>query len=262
MIRHKEQRVGVFVDVANMYHSAKNVYNARVNFQEILKEAVGDRKLVRANAYVVKSPSQEEQGFLEALTKQGFDLKIKDLQIYPNGAKKADWDVGLSIDAIKLADKVDAIVIVSGDGDYIPLLTYLRENKGCTIEVMAFGETANSKLREAADDFFDLSKDKRRYLMNIGGDRRHSSSSRSSYNRPQQQAETSIDRAVAAVEAAGGNKAPEVLNTVQPATRATARVTSTRSAPTRSTATRRASSRSTSTRRTGIRSTLKRAIKK
>lgn len=165
MIKHKEQRVGVFVDAANMYHSAKNMYSARVNFKEVLKDAIAGRKLVRANAYVVKSPAQDEQNFLEALSKQGFELKIKDLQIYPSGAKKADWDVGLAIDAIKLADKLDAIIIVSGDGDYIPLVLYLKENKGCLVEVMAFGETASSKLIEVADDFIDLSKNKNKYLL-------------------------------------------------------------------------------------------------
>ena len=278
MIRHKEQRVGVFVDVANMYHSAKNVFNARVNFQEILNEAVAGRKLVRANAYVVKSPSQEEQSFLEALTKQGFDLKIKDLQIYPSGAKKADWDVGLSIDAVKLADKVDAVVIVSGDGDYIPLLTYLRENKGCTVEVMAFGETTNSKLREEADDFIDLSKDKHRFLMSMSAAKRAASAraSMASMNRnaglarnSRANAHNSIDRAVAAVEKAGATKAPEVLNTVKPAMQATPRTTTrsttTRKAPTRTTATRSTAARSSTTasaKRSGVRSTIKRALKK
>lgn len=266
MIRHPEQRVGVFVDVANMYHSAKNVFGARVNFGEILKEAVGGRKLVRANAYVVKSPSQEEHNFLEALTKQGFDLKIKDLQIYSSGAKKADWDVGLSIDAVKLSDKVDAIVIVSGDGDYIPLLAYLHEAKGCTVEVMAFGETTNTKLKEASDAFVDLSKDKRRYLMNVGGDRRTTTSTRTSNTRTTNTrsattrapaasintAETSVDRAVAAVQAAS------------PASPARAQTRTTTSRTTRTTTPRTTKTATTSAtgRRISGASTLKRLIRK
>ena len=167
IIKHKEQRVGVFVDVANMYHSAKNVYGARVNFKEVLKTAVAGRKLIRAIAYVVKSPSQEEQAFLEALSKQGFDLKIKDLQIYASGVKKADWDVGLAVDAIKLSGSLDAVVLVSGDGDYIPLVSYLKENRGCIVEVIAFGETASGKLKEASDEFVDLSQNKAKYLLKI-----------------------------------------------------------------------------------------------
>lgn len=165
MVKHKEQRLGVFVDVANMYHSAKNLHNARVNFKEVLKTAVAGRKLIRAMAYVIKSKSIEEEGFFEALSNQGFEVKQKDLQIFLSGVKKADWDVGLAMDAIRLADKVDVVVLVTGDGDFIPLVSYLKENKGCLVEIIAFGETTSSKLIEVADDFVDLSQDKGKYLL-------------------------------------------------------------------------------------------------
>jgi uncharacterized protein (TIGR00288 family) len=158
MIKHSEQRVGIFVDVQNMYHSARNIFdNARVNFEEVLKTAVADRKLVRAIAYVVSSQSPEESSFFDALDKQGFELKVKDIQVFSSGAKKADWDVGMAIDAVKLADKVDVIVLVTGDGDFIPLVWYLRENKGCLVEVAAFRASASSMLVDVADDFTDLS---------------------------------------------------------------------------------------------------------
>lgn len=162
--------MGVFVDTANMYHSAKNLYKANVNFGEVLKAAVAGRRLVRAIAYVIKSDNEEENTFFDALSKQGFEVKQKDLQVFASGMKKADWDVGLAVDAIKLADRLDAIIIVSGDGDYIPLAQYLRENRGCLVEVVAFGETTSSKLRELADDFIDISADPDRFL--IGGRRR------------------------------------------------------------------------------------------
>jgi len=146
MIKHKEQRVGVLIDVANMYHSAKNLYGRRVNFKEILTKAVADRKLIRATAYVIRAENDEETTFFEALSQQGFEVKMKDLQIFAGGAKKADWDVGIAIDAIKLADKLDVIVLVSGDGDYLPLVSYLQNNKGCLVEVMAFRKTCSARL--------------------------------------------------------------------------------------------------------------------
>lgn len=175
-MKHKDQRVGVFIDVGNMYHSAKNLYNTRVNFGEVLKTATSSRLLIRAIAYVVRSHSAEEQGFFEALEKQGFELKIKDLQVFPDGTKKGDWDVGLSVDAIKSADKLDVVVLVTGDGDYIPLVLYLKENKGCIVEVMAFGQTTSSKLIEQADDFIDLEKERSRYLMLRGAAQKRGSS--------------------------------------------------------------------------------------
>ena len=163
MIKHEEQRVGVFIDVSNMYHSAKNLFGKKVNFKEILKDAVAGRKLIRATAYVIKTESEEELHFFEALSQQGFEVRMKDLQIFAGGIKKADWDVGIAVDAIKLGDKLDVIVLVSGDGDYLPLVSYLQNTKGCLVEVMAFRRTASSKLIEESDDFTNLS-DSRKYL--------------------------------------------------------------------------------------------------
>ena len=161
MIKHKEQRVGVLVDVSNMYHSAKNLYSRKVNFKEILTRAVAGRKLIRATAYAIRTENQEELPFVEALALQGFEVKMKDLQIFAGGAKKADWDVGIAIDAIKLANKLDVIILVSGDGDYVPLVSYLQNNKGCLVEIMAFRKTCSSRLIEEADDFTDLSGNKK-----------------------------------------------------------------------------------------------------
>ena len=161
---YQDQRVGVFVDVQNMYHSARNLYGRRVNFKAILDEATAGRKLVGAVAYVIQSPTKEEEKFVEALSKQGFKIKIKDLQIFAGGAKKADWDVGLAMDAIKLANKLDATVIVSGDGDFVPLVEYLQM-QGQNVEAIAFGESSSHTLIEKVDKFTDLSKNKNKFLL-------------------------------------------------------------------------------------------------
>ncbi len=166
-MKTSEQRVGVLVDVANMYYSAKNIHGTRVNFGKVLEDAVGDRSLVRALAYVIKADTNEETKFFEALEKQGFEVKMKDLQVFAGGAKKGDWDVGITVDAIKFAERLDTIVIVAGDGDYVPLVRYLQEAKGCRVEVMAFQESTSLKLREASDRFVDLSGDKKKYLLPI-----------------------------------------------------------------------------------------------
>ncbi|MBL7054339.1 NYN domain-containing protein [Candidatus Woesearchaeota archaeon] len=161
----KEQRLGVFVDVQNMYYSARNLYNSKVNFGQILKEAVNDRSLVRAMAYVIKADIKEEKNFFEALSKIGYEIKSKDLQTFAGGAKKGDWDVGIAMDAIELAPKLDTIVLVSGDGDFVPLVQHLRRALGCRIEVMAFGKSGSKNLKEEADEFIDMDKAKRRFLI-------------------------------------------------------------------------------------------------
>lgn len=167
IIKHKEQRVAVFIDAQNLYHSAKNLYRRKVNFGQIVKDAVAGRKLVRAIAYVITSEAGDEKAFFEALTKIGIETKTKDLQVFSGGAKKGDWDVGLAVDAITLAPKIDAVVLVSGDGDYIPLVEYLQIHSGIQVEVASFGKSTSGKLREAVDDFLDLSENPRKYLIGM-----------------------------------------------------------------------------------------------
>ena len=161
---NKEQRVGVFVDVQNMYYSARALYNSRVNFKELLKEAVNGRKLVRAIAYGVRAGEKDEENFHKALDGIGYEVKLKDLQIFYGGNKKADWDVGLAIDAIELAPKLDVVILVSGDGDYIPLVEHLKRALGCKVEVMAFGRSCSGKLKEVIDEFIDL--DSKKFVFN------------------------------------------------------------------------------------------------
>jgi uncharacterized LabA/DUF88 family protein len=184
VIKHKDQRVGLFIDAQNLYHSAKHLYDdARVNFSNILKDTVAERKLIRAMAYVISTKTGEEAGFFEALGKIGIETRSKELQEFWGGAKKADWDVGLAVDAITLAPKLDAIIIASGDGDFVPLVEYLQINMGTQVEVVAFGKSASSKLREAADDFFDLSDDPTKYLIGHK-EKRHRSGGTSERGKP------------------------------------------------------------------------------
>ncbi|MBU3668949.1 MAG: NYN domain-containing protein [Candidatus Taylorbacteria bacterium] len=167
VIKHREQRVGIFIDTQNLYHSAKNLYHGKVNFGAIMKEAIAGRALIRAVAYVITTESEEEKNFFEALGKLGIETKTKNIQIFNSGAKKADWDVGLAVDAIKLAPKLDTIIIASGDGDFAPLVDYLKTNEGCQVEVISFGKSSSGQLRAVADDFIDMCLDPRKYI--IGG---------------------------------------------------------------------------------------------
>lgn len=161
-----EQRVGLFVDVQNFYYTARNVYNSRVNFNNILADAVGERPMVRAIAYGIKADMPEENTFFDALKKAGFEVKLKELQTFYGGAKKGDWDVGIVMDIIKLAPKLDVVVLASGDGDYIPLLEYLHI-MGMRVELVSFGKSTSAKMRELVDSYLDLDQDTKRYLMPI-----------------------------------------------------------------------------------------------
>ena len=170
MITKKEQRIGIFIDIQNLYHSAKNLFQARVNYKELIKELLGSRKLIRAIGYVVKTSASDETSptssgreavsgeaaFFEALTKAGVELRMKDIQVFPGGMKKADWDVGMAVDAIRMSGFLDVVVLVTGDGDFIPLVDYLKWGTGRSVEVAAFGRSTSGKLKEVADIFIDL----------------------------------------------------------------------------------------------------------
>ena len=154
---HSNQRVGIFIDVQNLYHSAKNLYHGRVNYKELIKHLVAGRQLIRAVAYVVKSETAlGEAAFFEALEKEGLELRSKDLQIYPDGTKKADWDVGMAVDAIRMAPFLDSVILVTGDGDFCPLVDYLKWGVGRLVEVAAFRRSASGKIQEAADRFINM----------------------------------------------------------------------------------------------------------
>jgi uncharacterized LabA/DUF88 family protein len=165
---YKEQRVGVFVDVQNLYYSARNVYKSKVDFRAILKEAIKGRNLIRAIAYVIRADVKDEENFFDALKNLGYEVKQKDLQVFYGGAKKGDWDIGIAMDLIELAPKLDTVVLVSGDGDFVPLVRHLKHALGCYVEVMAFGKSSSQKLIEDADNYLDLDSDPQKFLMQTG----------------------------------------------------------------------------------------------
>ncbi len=163
-IKNKGQRVAVFLDVQNLYHSAKNLYNARVNFDKVIEIAVSKRTLIRAFAYVIKTKTGEEKSFFEALTSLGIETRIKDLQEFHGGFKKGDWDVGIAVDAIRMSPGLDVVILVTGDGDFVPLVDYLK-NRGKRVEVIGFERSASLKLKEAADEFINLEDNTKRFLL-------------------------------------------------------------------------------------------------
>ncbi len=164
LIKHPGQRIAVLIDVQNLYHSAKNLYNARVNFREVLKTAVAQRNLIRVFAYVVRTKTGEEKPFFDALIKLGIETRVRELQEFFDGLKKADWDVGIAVDAIRISPSVDTIVLGSGDGDFIQLVEYLK-NQGKRVEIIAFSRSSSARLKEVADEFIDLGKSLEKYLL-------------------------------------------------------------------------------------------------
>lgn len=152
------QRVGVFVDVQNMFYSAKRIQNAKLNFNKLMEKAVRGRQLIRAICYVVENKEIDQSGFTDMLQNNGYEIKSKELRIRSDGSSKADWDMGIAIDAVSLADKLDIIVLVSGDGDFADLVYHLK-NRGVYVEAISFEASTNEDLIKAVDLHIPIEKD-------------------------------------------------------------------------------------------------------
>jgi uncharacterized LabA/DUF88 family protein len=161
---HPGQRGAVLADAQNLYHTAQSLYSRNIDYSALLSKAVQDRALVRAIAYVIRADSPEEESFFEALIDIGFETKSKEIKTFGDGSKKADWDVGMSLDAVTLANHVDTVVLATGDGDFSRLCSHLR-HEGVRTEVMAFQESTSEELIDAANHFTDMSEDTDRYLL-------------------------------------------------------------------------------------------------
>lgn len=190
IIKHAAQRVAVFIDTQNLYHSAKNLYGKKVDFGKILDEAVAGRTLIRAVGYVISTESGDEEGFFQALENQGIETKTKDLLVFSGGAKKGDWDVGLTVDAIRIAPKVDSVVIVSGDGDFAPLVQHLQQGIGCQVEVLAFGRSSSSQLRDVVEEFVDLDEAPDHFLIPEKHRRKKTQTKQQSKQQPNKQGDS------------------------------------------------------------------------
>ena len=162
--RYRGQRLAVLVDTANMYHSAKkNFDGGRLNYQLLLDEICGTRALVRAIAFVVTIASPDDEGrgnhgFIEALRKTGFETREKIIHRYDGYTRGGDWDVGLALCAAELATRVDTIALVSGDGDFVELIEYLKAH-GVRTEVYAFEGSVSGDLARRADHIYQLGEE-------------------------------------------------------------------------------------------------------
>lgn len=161
---HSSQRVAVLADAQNLYHTAQSIYSRNIDYSSLLDKTVMGRDLTRAIAYVIRAESPQEESFFEALRDIGFETKIKDIKTFGDGSQKADWDVGIVLDAVTLASKVDTVVLATGDGDFARLCSHLR-HEGVRIEVFAFESSTAEELIEAADSFHDMAEREETFLL-------------------------------------------------------------------------------------------------
>lgn len=154
--RDTDQRLGIFVDVQNMFYSARTLHQSKVDYSKLLEELVGERSLIRCIAYVVQKPEVDQDAFLEALRRAGYEVKVRELTVRDDGSARGDWDVGITIDAMSMARKLDTVILVTGDGDFVPLADALKR-EGCRVEIVSFEQSTSNDLIRACHEFFPIS---------------------------------------------------------------------------------------------------------
>ena len=164
------ERVAVFVDGANLYHSIKNYYSGILDYGRLLEAATAGRRLLRATFYIVEKQDPEEGGFSSArsfvynLNRFGYKVRSKPLIMHesftPEGERsvshKGDWDIGIVVDMMRLSDHADTYVLVSGDGDYVEAVEYIQSEKGIRVEVISAGQCTSQALLDICDRHTDL----------------------------------------------------------------------------------------------------------
>jgi uncharacterized LabA/DUF88 family protein len=166
------EKVAVFVDGANLYHSIKSYYKGVLDYGKLLDAAVGDRKLLRATFYIVEKQDADEnsggssgaRSFVYNLNKFGYKVRSKPLVVHeslsPEGEKtvshKGDWDIGIIVDMMRIAEHADVYVLVSGDGDYVEAVEYLQSERGLRVEVVSAGQCTSQALLDVCDLHTDL----------------------------------------------------------------------------------------------------------
>lgn len=156
--QNTDQRIAIFVDVQNMFYSAKTLHKSKIDYSKLLEGITQGRHLVRAIAYVIQKPDVDQSSFLDALQRSGFEVKTKELRVRSDGTSKGDWDMGIALDTMTLAEKVDTVVLVTGDGDFVQLVRVLSA-RGCRVEVVSFHDSTSNELARSADQFIPIEED-------------------------------------------------------------------------------------------------------
>lgn len=167
--RSTTERVAVFVDGANLYHSIKAYYRGVLDYGKLLSTALDGRDLLRATFYIVEKQEAEDTGarsFVYNLNRFGYKVRSKPLIVHesysPEGERsishKGDWDIGIIMDMVRLSDRADTYVLVSGDGDYVEAVEYLQSEKGLRVEVISAIQCTSQDLIDVCDTHTDLSE--------------------------------------------------------------------------------------------------------
>jgi uncharacterized LabA/DUF88 family protein len=152
------EKVAIFVDVQNIYYTVKERFNRHFNYSIFFEKATSGRKLVKATAYAIDRGDEKQIKFQQILKNLGFEIKLKPYIQRNDGSTKGDWDVGITVDMLDIADKVQVIVLASGDGDFDIAVQQLRNKHHVNVEVFGVGHLTASSLIEVSTRFVPINE--------------------------------------------------------------------------------------------------------
>lgn len=155
----KLERIAILVDVQNIYYTVKTTFNCHFDYFNFWSLVTKKRDLVDARAYAIDRNDTQQMNFQRILRDIGFQVKLKPYINRADGSSKGDWDVGLTLDAISLAPKIDTLVLASGDGDFSLLIDKLKVDYNVNTEVFGVKSLTAESLIKSSTKFIAIDGD-------------------------------------------------------------------------------------------------------
>jgi uncharacterized LabA/DUF88 family protein len=150
------QRVAIFVDVQNIYYTTRQAFDAHFDYNAFWRRVTADREVVKATAFAIDRGDPKQRQFQNILRGIGFEVKLKPFINRADGSAKGDWDVGITLDVLDVIERVDVVVLASGDGDFDLLVHRLRERHALDVEVYGVPQLTADALSRAATRFVPI----------------------------------------------------------------------------------------------------------
>ena len=150
-------KTAIFVDVQNIYYTTRDTFKRSFNYKNFWHQIESIDEIIIANAYAIDKGDEKQQKFQYALQTIGFNVKLKPYISRSDGSAKGDWDVGIAIDVLDSAEKVEKIILLSGDGDFDLLVQKAIDKYGCIVDIYGVKELTANSLIESASEFHAIS---------------------------------------------------------------------------------------------------------
>lgn len=153
------EKIAILVDVQNVYYTCRERYGRNFNYNQFWRQVTQGRHVFKANAYAIASKEPQQRQFHHILRGVGFEVMLKPFIQRSDGSAKGDWDVGIALDAYELAQQVDTVVLVSGDGDFEPLVERIQQRFQVKVEVYGVPRLTAQSLIDVASQFVPIEQD-------------------------------------------------------------------------------------------------------